>query len=131
MVKSFLCQLALKCAPSIYSSDSRDSSEPLFVGISHRNQANGVHFMALNTKHPHSTAPLRSATLAGAACQQMELLFCSDRNLLREAGGVLQGSVVESTGCSYREPRLTSHHPQDGLQLSLIPLPGNLTPSLF
>lgn len=89
MVKCSLCQLALKCAPSIYSSDSRDSSEPLSIrGNKPQKPATDVRFMALNTKHPRSTDPLGSSTLAGAARQQMELLFCSDRNLLRESGGV-------------------------------------------
>lgn len=48
---------------------------------------------------------------------------------LQMSGGTELGSTIKSTGCSSREPRFNSQHPHRRPQLSITPLPGDLTPS--
>lgn len=43
--------------------------------------------------------------------------------------GEINGSAVESTDCSYREPRFGYEHPQGNPQLPVISAPGDPTPS--
>ena len=43
-------------------------------------------------------------------------------------GGWRDGSEVKSTDCSSRRPRFNSQHPHGSSQLSVTPVPGNLTP---
>jgi len=43
--------------------------------------------------------------------------------------GWKDGSVIKSTGCSSRGFRFNSQHPCGSSQLSVIPVPGDLTPS--
>jgi hypothetical protein len=58
-------------------------------------------------------------------------------SLLLVASGLLSrrnverrdGSVFKSTGCSSRGPRFNSQHPYNGSQISVTPVPGNITPS--
>ena len=49
--------------------------------------------------------------------------------LKKKVGAGRIGSVVMSTGCSSKGPRFNSQHPHGSSQLSVTPVPGDLTPS--
>jgi hypothetical protein len=45
------------------------------------------------------------------------------------AGEIAISIAIESTDCSSNRPRVNSQHPHGGSQPSIIPVPGDLTPS--
>jgi hypothetical protein len=51
-------------------------------------------------------------------------MFCNNENICS-----LGGSEVKSPGCSSKGPRFNSQHPHGSLQISVTPVPGDLTPS--